>query len=80
MNESESKQTYTIEWHSADEPPSDDRYILLSFANYPLVTVGRYEGNEEEGGNYYAGDDDTSLVSIGLIVNAWSELPPRYKD
>lgn len=77
---SEDKQTYTIEWHSADEPPKTDKYILLSFANYSLVSVGRYEGNEEEGGNYYEGDDERSLASYGLIVNAWSELPPRYED
>lgn len=33
-----------IRWHPADEPPPNDRYILLSYENFPMVNVGRYEG------------------------------------
>lgn len=68
-----------IRWHPADEPPSDDRYILLSFANYPLPAIGRYE-KDEEGGAYYVGDDDASCANHGIIVNAWAELPMSVKE
>lgn len=58
--------------------PDNDRYILISTANYSLPCIGRYEGNDE-GGNFYDGDNDTPLSKIGLIVNAWQELPKVYR-
>ena len=33
----------TFEWIPADNPPSDDRYILLSFENFDLPEIGHYE-------------------------------------
>lgn len=66
-------------WIPIDERvPDDDRYILISCANYPLPTIGRYEGNNE-GGNFFSGDDDEPLKKAGLIVNAWQELPKAYR-
>ncbi len=59
--------------------PSDDRYILLSFANFSLPCVGRYE-EDENGGAFYLGDDDEPLVKIGMFVNAWMELPKCYRE
>ena len=67
------------EWIPAEIPPDNDRYILLNFDNFSLPEIGRYEGNEEDGGNYYCGDDDKSCLSFGLFVNAWRELPERYE-
>lgn len=64
-------------WHPAENPPTNEAYILLSFDNFPIPMVGRYE-EDEKGGAYYAGDEDTSLISRGAFVNAWSELPDRY--
>ncbi len=64
--------------------PCDDRYpetkdyILLSFENYPVPYVGRYE-EDENGGAFYVGDEDASCVSVGVIVNAWMPLPKQYK-
>lgn len=67
-------------WIPADEPPEDDRYILLSFANSSVpAMVGRYEEDEDGCGNYYVGNDDDSCLSYNLIVNAWMELPKRYR-
>ena len=64
-------------WIPADDPPEDDSYVLISFENYSVPVVGRYE-EDEEGGAYYAGDEDISLVSQGMIVNAWQQLPKCY--
>ena len=66
------------EWIPADNPPTDDRYILLSFANFSLPEIGHYEENED-GGVYYLGDDTPALKN-DLIVNAWMELPKRYEE
>lgn len=60
--------------------PQTDDYILLSFSNYGLPSIGRCEGNEDEGYTFYDGDDDKSLASYGLFVNAWMPLPERIED
>lgn len=58
--------------------PEDDNYILLSFSNFSLPLVGRYE-EDENGGAFYIGDDDTTCVSEELFVNAWMPLPEPYR-
>lgn len=68
-----------IRWHPADQPPKSEGYILLSYENFTLPEVGRYEG-DKEGGAYYVGDDDEPCVSYGLIVNAWTELTKPYRE
>ena len=66
-------------WNPVEESlPSDERYILLSFDNYSGIDVGRYS-EDENGGAFYPGDDDESYSSYGIFVNAWMELPERYK-
>ena len=67
-------------WVPCDERyPDTDKYILLSFANFSIPLVGRYE-EDEEGGAFYVGDDDESCVSHGVIVNAWMPLQECYKE
>ena len=67
-------------WCPVDEGvPSDDRYVLLSFENFSLPTVGRYEEDEDGGGAFYVGDDDICCGNYELFVNAWMELPKAYK-
>lgn len=67
-------------WIPCDERyPDTEHYILLSFANFSVPCVGRYEENEE-GGAFYVGDDDESCISHDLIVNAWMPLPECYAD
>lgn len=63
----------------SESVPDSDRYILISFSNYSLPCVGRYEENED-GGAFYEGDDDKPLIKYGLFVNAWMELPKQYKE
>lgn len=63
------------QWNEPEDPPEDDRLILLSFANYPVPAIGRYIGSEEEGGAFYIDSAKESLSSIGLVVNGWQESP-----
>ena len=62
------------EWKSLDEPPKEDEYILISFANYTLPDIGRMTD-----GVFYPGDDDKSYKDLGLVVNGWRPLP-RCKE
>ena len=59
--------------------PENDNYILLSFENFTIPLVGRYE-EDESGGAFYVGDDEESCISQNIIVNAWRELPEPYKE
>lgn len=59
--------------------PEDDNYILVSFENYTLPDIARYE-EDENGGAFYPGDEDKSYVSFGLFVNAWRPLPEPYRE
>lgn len=58
--------------------PDTEKYILLSFSNFPIPIVGRWE-EDENGGAFYIGDEDDSCVSQDLYVNAWQPLPQPYK-
>lgn len=61
-----------------DSFPKDDGYIMVSFANFSLPNIARYE-EDENGGAFYPGDEDESYASVGLIVNAWRPLPVPYR-
>lgn len=65
------------EWIPAEAPPETEDYILLSFDNFSLPAIGRYEGNQE-GGSYYLGDEAETCLSHDLYVNAWQPLPESY--
>lgn len=58
--------------------PEDDAYILLSFENFTMPLIGRYEEDENGNGNFYNGDDEKPLISVGVFVNAWMPFPDRY--
>jgi hypothetical protein len=49
--------------------PKEEEYILLSFANYTGLDIGRYE-HDGENDKFYPGDDDETYAQYGLIVNA----------
>lgn len=67
------------DWVAAENPPEKGRYVLLSFANFQLPAIGRYE-EDETGGNYYIGDDEKSCLEEELYVNAWMPLPEAYEE
>ena len=59
--------------------PEEEEYILLSFANYTGLDIGRYE-HDGENDKFYPGDDEETYEHYGLIVNAWRPLPEPYKE
>ena len=59
--------------------PEEEEYILLSFANYTGLDIGRYE-HDGENDNFYSGDDEETYAQYGLIVNAWMPLPEPYRE
>lgn len=62
-----------------DQLPETDDYILLSFENFDIPLVGRYEADKDGGGKFYVGDDMESCISADLYVNAWMPLPKPYR-
>lgn len=62
-----------------NEDGSSD-YILLSFDNFTLPAIGRYEEDEDGGGNFYEGDEEKSCLAYGLFVNAWAPLIRPYRE
>lgn len=59
--------------------PEEEEYILLSFANYTGLDIGRYE-NDGENDKFYPGDEEETYASYGLVVNAWMPLPEPYRE
>lgn len=59
--------------------PEEGKYVLISFDNFPLADIGRYETDQEDG-VFYPGDEEKSYISYGLFVNAWQPLPEPYKE
>ncbi|EET60398.1 hypothetical protein BRYFOR_07594 [Marvinbryantia formatexigens DSM 14469] len=66
-------------WIPVEYPPKTDTYVLLSFSNFSMPLIGRYEA-DREGGAFYLGDCDGDDTCIGndLYVNAWMPLPQSY--
>ena len=59
----------------------EDEYVLMSFENFTLPIIGRYEKDNDGGGAWYIGDDDgcDTCSSQNLFVNAWMPLPESYR-
>lgn len=55
-------------------------YILLSFSNATIPTIGMYWQDKDGGGAFHGGDDERTLASYGLFVNAWMPLPKCIED
>ena len=60
--------------------PEDDKYIMISFKNFTLPDIGRYEADKDGNGAFYPGDDEKSYVEYDLFVNAWMPLPEPYRE
>lgn len=61
-----------------EHTPEDESYVLVSFSNFSLPDIARYEENDE-GGTYYPGDDEKSYLNYRLFVNAWMPLPKSHR-
>lgn len=61
--------------------PEEDEYVLMSFENFTLPAIGRYEINDKGDGAWYLGDcdEEDTCISAGLFVNAWMSLPEPYR-
>lgn len=60
--------------------PEDDKYIMVSFKNFTLPDIGRYEVDKDGNGAFYMGDEDKSYASYDLYVNTWMPLPDPYRE
>lgn len=75
----------TVPMHSwipvSEKLPDEDEYVLMSFENFTLPIIGRYEKDNDGGGAWYAGDDDgcDTCSSQDLFVNAWMPLQKPYR-
>ena len=68
-------------WIPVEEKlPNTNDYILLSFSNFTIPVVGRYEIDEDGSGAFYIGDEAETCLSQDLFVNAWQQLPKPYKE
>ena len=65
---------------SSGKLPPTDKYVLLSFENFSIPEVGRWDVDENGNGAFCAGNDEVSLSSYGLFVNAWMPLPECLKE
>lgn len=77
----------TVEWIPVEErlpeivtEDGSSDYILLSFDNFNLPAIGRYEEDEDGDGNFFEGDEDRSCLSYGVIVNAWMPMIKPYRE
>lgn len=71
------------QWIPVEERlPEKNDYVLMSFDNFSLPLVGRYESDEDGSGAWYLGDCDENdtCVSNDLFVNAWMPLPEPYRQ
>lgn len=61
--------------------PDDDDFILLSFNNFNIPLIGRYEETDDGVGAFYLGDCDEgdTCMANNLFVNAWMPLPDPYR-
>ena len=67
-------------WIPVEEDlPEPNRYILLSFDNFPIPQIGQYK-EDDKGGAFYLEDEEETCISQMLIVNAWMPLPEPYKE
>ena len=78
--ESVCKKLTTDKWIPVQERlPESGEYILLSFENFSVPDIGRYEAGSDGSGAFYPGDDEKSYVEHDLFVNAWMPLPECYR-
>lgn len=73
----------TVQWIPVTERlPESGKYVLMSFENFILPAIGRYEVDDEGDGAWYLGDNDEgdTCCSMGLFVNTWMPLPDPYRE
>jgi hypothetical protein len=67
-------------WNPMDEPPSDDRCILVSIEEDDVPMIARYHRDDDGGGTYCFVATRDPLLNYDIFVNGWMELPKCKKD
>lgn len=68
-------------WIPVEEKlPDTEDYILISFKNFSVPAIGRYEKDEDGSGAFYIGDELETCIRQNLYVNAWQQLPVPYRS
>lgn len=68
------------QWIPVEERlPEVNEYVLVSFENFSLPMIGRFDIDEDGGGTFMVRDEDESFLQHDLFVNAWMPLPEPYK-
>ena len=75
LNAEEKKHSWIL---VEERLPELGEYVLISFSNFSVPAIGRYD-EDEEGGAWFIGDETESLVSQDMFVNAWMSLPEPYR-
>lgn len=74
------KYKYNDGWIPVEQRlPDDDDFILLSFDNFHIPLIGRYEVDCFGYGSFYIGDEQETVISQDLYVNAWMPLMDPYR-
>lgn len=47
--------------------PETDDYILVSFSNYTLPDIGRYEADKDGGGAFFPGDEEEAMYHLDYL-------------
>lgn len=67
-------------WIPVEEKlPDTEDYILISFKNFSVPAIGRYEKDKDGSGAFYIGDELETCIRQNLYVNAWQQLPVPYR-
>lgn len=75
-----SKEQQKHKWVPVKEKlPDTEDYILISFENFSVPAIGRYEKDKDGSGAFYIGDETETCISQNLYVNAWQQLPTPYR-
>ena len=62
-----------------DELPEPGEYVIVSFHEYPLVEIGRYQEGGTGGAFYPIDDNIVSYAEDDVFVNAWMPRPEPYR-
>ncbi len=60
-----------------EEMPPLDTYILVSFENYPLISIGEYT-KYGDGFRFVSAMTEQPYIDMNIFVNAWMPLPHCY--
>jgi hypothetical protein len=76
----ENQPTAEESWNPANEPPDNDRVILVSFKDYYMPIPGYYMRCINREGEYCSLQNGRPFQKSALTANGWMELPECKRD